>query len=154
MGTTWTRFRNWLEASLLTMTAGRVFLISPPTAGPKRTHHTSPRIILHLAESPFRPLQRLGFAAFLFGQFAVGRFELAANHVGPRQFFQEAADPPAPDRSMQTSINVLADGNGEFPLHGTMIIRIVYVFNGFSAARRRRRARISSRRFRNFSSRP
>lgn len=38
------------EALLLTMTAGRVFLVSPATESENRTLHTSPRVIGHVYE--------------------------------------------------------------------------------------------------------
>src|SRR5450759_2231670 len=44
-GITCTRLMAPLDASLLTMTAGRVFLTSEPIAGSKSTHQSSPRFI-------------------------------------------------------------------------------------------------------------
>ena len=48
IGTTTTRVKWRLAASLLTITAGRVLRTSLPSVGPNSTHHTSPRIIGHV----------------------------------------------------------------------------------------------------------
>ena len=49
-GTTCTRFKYLLAASLLRMIAGRCLRISPPTDGSKLTHQTSPRSIADITD--------------------------------------------------------------------------------------------------------
>jgi len=61
----WTRFRFRLDASLLTITAGHVFWISPPSHGSKSTHQISPRsigLVACIADDSFRPLHGLALA--------------------------------------------------------------------------------------------
>jgi len=59
--------------SLLTMTAGRVFRISPPTAGSNLIHQTSPRFIGHVSNKILAPLQRLGLALSYRHTVALGK---------------------------------------------------------------------------------
>src|ERR1035437_5705641 len=60
-GTTWTRLRNWFEASLLTITAGRFFLTSPPPRAvrrrrePRRSSKARARVIPEKVQPPERP---------------------------------------------------------------------------------------------------
>jgi hypothetical protein len=53
------------------MTAGRRLRISPPTAGSKFTHHTSPRFITDISDSGFCPFQRLSFTDFVLGHLLI-----------------------------------------------------------------------------------
>src|SRR5207253_7075230 len=97
-GTTWTRLRCLLAASLLTMTAGRSLRTSPPTAGSKLTHQTLPRFIGHVPHGGLGPFQRLGLACLLLGHLLVRAFEVRANDIGAHQRLDELADaPPADD---------------------------------------------------------
>src|SRR2546426_12793808 len=80
-GTTCTRFRYLLAASLLRITAGRCLRISPPTDGSKFTHQTSPRIIADITESGFRPRERFRLAYFVLRHLLVGGFKVLCQHV-------------------------------------------------------------------------
>ena len=70
-GITCTRLRNLFEPSLLTITAGRFFLISPPTDGSKFTHQTSPLFIFDIFKGSFSPLKSLLFPFSVFRHFFV-----------------------------------------------------------------------------------
>src|SRR5437764_15424156 len=91
-GTTWTRFRCLLAASLLTMTAGRSLRTSPPTAGSKWTHQTSARFIGHVSNGGLGPVQRLPFAPFLPGHLLVSSLQVLSDDVGPYERLDEAAN--------------------------------------------------------------
>src|ERR1035437_4354319 len=60
-GTTWTRLRNWFEASLLTITAGRFFLTSPPPRAvrrrrePRHGSKARARVVPEKIQPPERP---------------------------------------------------------------------------------------------------
>src|SRR5664279_3952107 len=122
-GTTWTRLRNWFEASLLTMTAGRFFLTSPPTAGSKLTHQTSPRFMCDVRDGGFCPLMSFCFASLVGPHFAIGSHEVPAENVRADQGFDEAADLMAPDDLVKTRVDLLVNRDGELLLH-TCRIRI------------------------------
>src|SRR5690242_21613298 len=116
-GTTCTRLRAWFAASLLTMIAGLVLRISPPTAGSNATHQTSPRrgalpgLIGHIAGQVFYPFLRFALV-FLVGRHGLVPGEkVAGGHVRPRQIVQKAADPPRPDHPMQTLVNLVLNRN-------------------------------------------
>src|SRR5690349_20893805 len=96
-GTTWTRFRNLLAASLLAITAGRRSCISPPTAGPKSTHQTSPRIITDISYKSIGPFQRLSFLSFIFGHLAICGLKLLINEMWTDSGFYELTDVSAPN---------------------------------------------------------
>src|SRR4051794_22793301 len=126
-GTTWTRFRNWLDASLLTMTAGRCFWISPPTDGSKLTHQTSPRFIRHVPEGDFRPLVSLRLAGFVRCHFPVGGCQILRSDVGTDQGLDELADLLPPDHAVETVIDLLVNGDGELLVHGRLLRIYTYV---------------------------
>src|SRR5437764_6101663 len=96
-GTTWTRFRCLLAASLLTITAGRSLRTSPPTAGSKFTHQTSARFIGHVPDGALGPLQGFGFAGLVSRQFPVSRIEVFGEDVRAHQRLDEAANTTAAD---------------------------------------------------------
>src|SRR5690348_3358071 len=89
-----------LAASLLTMMAGRVFLISPPNEGSNATHHISPRrgsarspfFIRDVPHQPLTPLPGLSLALLISRHRSVAFLQPFAYHVGTRQVVQEAAD--------------------------------------------------------------
>src|SRR3970040_241504 len=81
-GMTWTRLRNWFAASLLTMTAGRSFLISPAMDGPKLTHQTSPRFIGPGPDGGLGPFGPLALPPPIFGHLTVGRYQFFSQNVG------------------------------------------------------------------------
>src|SRR5450756_2367528 len=122
-GTTWTRLRNWFEASLLTMTAGRFFLTSPPTAGSKLTHQTSPRFMRDVRDGGFCPLMSFCLASLVGRHFAIGRDEVPADDMRTDERFDEAADLVAPDNLVKTRVDLFVHRDGEFLLH-TYRIRI------------------------------
>src|SRR5712691_13413398 len=80
-GTTCTRFKYLLAASLLRMIAGRCLRISPPTDGSKLTHQTSPRSIAAITDSGFRPGKRLRLTRFVLGHVLIRRFQLLCEEV-------------------------------------------------------------------------
>src|ERR1035437_8508896 len=122
-GTTWTRLRNWFEASLLTITAGRFFLTSPPTAGSKLTHQTSPRFMRDVRDGGFCPLMSFCLASLVGRHFAIGRDEVPADDMRADEGFDEAADLVAPDNLVKTRVDLFVHRDGEFLLH-TYSIRI------------------------------
>src|SRR5262245_25306898 len=98
-GTTCTRFRCLFDRSLLTITAGRSLRTSPPTAGSKFTHHTSPRFIGNVSYRALTPFQRFGFANLVTRHLSVGSLQVLGDHVRAHQFLDELANfPPADDR--------------------------------------------------------
>jgi hypothetical protein len=99
------RFKYLLDASLLTITAGRVFRISPPSEGSKSTHHTSPRGIRpirggisHYALGPF---QRVALTPGIESHIAICHAEaLVLTPVFPiAKLLGEAADHSEDSRS-------------------------------------------------------
>src|SRR4030042_7141904 len=90
-GTTWTRLRNLFDASLLTITAGRFFLISPPTEGSKLTHQTSPLFMRYVLESCLGPIQGFCFSLFVLCHLGVCQFEILTNYVRANQCFNKFA---------------------------------------------------------------
>src|SRR5882672_875450 len=99
-GTTCTRFRYLLAASLLRIIAGRCLRISPPTDGSKFTHQTSPRSIADITESGFRPRERFRLACFVLRHLLIGGFEVWCKHVGANQILDKATDMTATDYLM------------------------------------------------------
>jgi hypothetical protein len=73
-----------ITVELLTMAAGRVLRISPPSAGSSATHQTSPRggrlarVVGDIADQVFRPFLRLAFAR-LVGRHRSVTFDDIAN---------------------------------------------------------------------------
>src|SRR5215210_1363304 len=113
MGTTWTRFRNWLDASLLTMTAGRRLRISPPSDGSKLTHQTSPRLIRHVPDGRLGPRMSFGFPLLLPGHVPVSSQQVLPDDVRPDQCLDELADPLPSHDPMETLIDIIVHGEGE-----------------------------------------
>src|SRR5438132_455192 len=111
-GTTCTRLRCLLEASLLTMTAGRSLRTSPPTAGSKLTHQTSARFIGQISDGCFGPLQRLCFACFLPGHRFVSDLQIFTNDVGADEGLDELADAPPTDDGAQPVVDALVNSDG------------------------------------------
>src|SRR5215475_476292 len=93
-GTTYTRFKDLLAASLLRMTAGRCLRISPPTDGSKLTNQTSPRFISDITDCGFGPGERFGFTHFVLRHLLIGRFQLMRQDVWADELFDKATDMP------------------------------------------------------------
>src|SRR4051794_30044306 len=104
-------------ASLLTMTAGRRFCISPPTEGSKFTHQTSPRFIGYVPDKCLDPFQRLSFSRFISGHFRVARREIRRHHVRTNEIFDELADSTRTDHPVQPVVHVLVNADRELLLH-------------------------------------
>jgi hypothetical protein len=75
-GTTCTRFKYLFEMSLLRMTGGLVFLISPPTEGSKFIHQTSPRFIAYVSDGCFRQVKSFNLSRFVECHCAIARIEV------------------------------------------------------------------------------
>src|SRR5262249_49338694 len=100
------------------MTAGRSLRTSPPTAGSKFTHQTSPRFIGDVSDVGFGPLQRFGLARFFAGHLLIGNLQVFADDVRTNQRFDKLTDPPPPDDGVEPFVDALIDGDGKFLLHG------------------------------------
>src|SRR5215212_5871968 len=124
-GTTWTRFRARLAASLLTMIAGRVLRISPPRLGSKATHQTSPRrggsalAIRHVPDQGFGPFLGFGLAHAVGGHRLIAIEQSARGDQRPGQVVDEAADAPRAYVDPQALVNILIDGDGKLLDHGS-----------------------------------
>src|SRR5436305_10676707 len=106
------------------MTAGRFFLTSPPTAGSKSTHQTSPRFIRHVRDRGLGPFVSFGLAGLVSRHFPVGVPQILLDDMGTDEGLDEAADLVAADDPVKAGIDLLVDGGGGFRLH-TCTIRIV-----------------------------
>src|SRR5829696_4432467 len=129
MGTTWTRFRNWLDASLLTMTAGRRLRISPPSDGSKLTHQASPRLIRHVPDGRLGPCMSFGFPLLLPSHVPIDSHQVLPEDVRPDQRLDELADPLPSHDPMETLIDLFVHGDSELLVHrappDTYLIRIL-----------------------------
>ena len=131
-GTTCTRFRYLFEASLLTMTAGRSFFISPPAAGSQCIHHISPLFITHVPDGAFCPFQGLRLLALILHHRLVPRFSVCIKHMQPEQRCDEFTDAPTSDHPGQSLVDLFIKRNGQFPVPGSFPIRIAYVLEKLS----------------------
>src|SRR5579864_3106945 len=101
--------------SLLTTTAGRVLRISPPIAGSKATHHTSPRcgglslLVGDIAGQVLDPFVGLALARLVGRHRAITLDEVAPGDVRARQIVEETADPPRPNNAAQPLVNLVFD---------------------------------------------
>src|SRR5438552_946797 len=123
-GTTCTRFRCLLEASLLTMTAGRSLRTSPPTAGSKLTHQTSPRFIGHVSCGGLGPFQRFRLARFVLGHLLVRNLEVLTDDIRPDEGLDKLANASPADDGVQPVVDALVNGDGELLLHGGLTTRV------------------------------
>src|SRR4051794_13810627 len=107
-------------------TAGRVLRISPPIAGSKATHHTSPRCgggelfrgaMSYVADQTLDPFCCFVFVLLVGGHGAIGRLEIASGHVWACEVVQEAADASAPDDAVQAGVDLVVDGDCQFFRH-------------------------------------
>src|SRR3954453_17900944 len=109
--------------SLLTITAGRVLRISPPSAASNATHHTSPRcgwstpLIGHVADQALAPVERLGLARFLRGHIGIAGLKPAGRDMRPREIVEEAADAARADAVTQAVVDIGIDRDCQFLLH-------------------------------------
>src|SRR5690242_18651194 len=99
------------------MTAGRSLRTSPPTAGSKLTHQTSPRFIGHVSYGGLGPFQRFRLARLVLGHLPVRNLQVLADDVGPDEGLNELADAPPADDGVQSLVDALVNGDGELLLH-------------------------------------
>src|SRR5262245_5097227 len=130
-GTTCTRFKYLLAASLLRMTAGRCLRISPPTDGSKLTHQTSPRFIAHITDGGFGPGECVGFPRFVLCHLLIGRLQLMRQDVWADKLFDKTTDTPTANNSMEPVIHGLVEGDRKLFLHKG-ILREVHVLYTYS----------------------
>src|SRR5665647_1814404 len=116
-GTTTTRARLRLAASLLMITAGRVLRISLPRAGSNSTHQISPRFIADIDSKRITPFLRFGLANLVCRHSAVSFVEGGISDIGPDQVFDELADLALPHHPAQALINGIVNGNRQFAAH-------------------------------------
>src|SRR5262252_5299778 len=116
-GTTCTRFKYLLAASLLRMTAGRCLRISPPTDGSKLTHQTSPRVIADITDGGFCPGECFGFTRFVLRHLLIGRFQLVGQEVRADEILNKATDTATTDNFMESVVHGLAAGDRKPFLH-------------------------------------
>src|SRR3954471_5537164 len=107
-------------------TAGRVLRFSPPIAGSKATHHTSPRggggqlfaaAMSYVADQALDPFRCFAFVRLVGGHGAIGSLEVASGHVWACEVVQEAADASAPDDAVQAGVDLVVDGDCQFFRH-------------------------------------
>src|SRR5262245_24426566 len=110
------------------MTAGRSLRTSPPTAGSKLTHQTSPRFIGDVPHGGLGPLQRLRFARLLLSHLLVGQLQVFGDDVGPHEGLDELANPPRADDRVQPLVDPLVNGDGQLLLHGTSNYTCYYTY--------------------------
>src|ERR1700710_1659436 len=99
------------------MTAGRRFLISPPTDGSKLIHQTSPRFIRYVPDRGFRPLVSLGLTTFVCRHLPVGVGQVVRHHMRTNQTLDELADLLSTNYTMEALIDLFLDGNCKFLVH-------------------------------------
>src|SRR5262249_52292218 len=112
--------RCLLEASLLTMTAGRSLPTSPPTAGSKLTRQTSPRFIGDVSQGGLGPFHRLCRARFVLSHLLVRDLQILGDDMGPNEGLDKLANPSRTDHAVQALVDTLVDGNGQFLLHSSL----------------------------------
>src|SRR4051812_25406007 len=107
-------------------TAGRVLRISPPIAGSKATHHTSPRCgdgelfggaMNYVADQALHPFRCFAFVLLVGGHGAIGGLEIASGYVWTCEVVQEAADASAPDNAVQAGVDFVVEGDCHFFRH-------------------------------------
>ena len=130
-GTTCTRFKYLLAASLLRMTAGRCLRISPPTDRSKLTHQTSPRVIADITDGGFCPGERFGFTRFVVRHLLIGRFQCVCQDMRADEIFNKAANTATTDNFMEAVVHGLVEGDRKLFLH-TGILQEVYVLYTYS----------------------
>src|SRR5881409_460179 len=116
-GITWTRFKNLFEASLLMMTAGLRFRISPPTADPKFTHHTSPRFIGDLSQCAFNPFQCFRLAIVVMCHAPISRLHVSIDDMRANQRFNKLADVSTSDNTVQACVYFFVDCDRQLLSH-------------------------------------
>src|SRR5690242_5667647 len=107
-------------------TAGRVLRISPPIAGSKATHHTSPRCgdgelfrgaMSYVADQALDPFHCFAFVLLVGGHGAIGGLEVASGHVWACEVVQEAADASAPNDAVQAGIDLVVNSDCQLFRH-------------------------------------
>src|SRR5665647_313762 len=116
-GTTTTRARLRLAASLLMITAGRVLRILLPRAGSNSTHQISPRFIADIAGKRIAPFHRFGLASLVCRHGGVSFVEGGISDIGLDQVFDELAYFALPHHPAQALINGIVNRNGQFAAH-------------------------------------
>src|SRR6185295_3836038 len=99
------------------MTAGRFFLISPPTDGSKSTHQTSPRLIGDVRDHRLSPLTGFRLPGSVGCHLSIGRHHVLPDAVRADEGLDETADLVPADNLMETGIDLLVDGDGKLFLH-------------------------------------
>ncbi len=105
------------------ITAGRLFLISPPIVGSKLTHHTSPRFICNVRDGGFCPFGCLRFAGLIGSHFSVTGFKIFLEYVWANKRFDELANFSSANYTVKSDIDLLIHGDSQFLFH-TCSIRI------------------------------
>ena len=98
------------------MTAGRCLRTSPPTAGSKLTHQTSPRFIGDVRYGAFGPFQRFGFANLFPGHLLVGCLQVFAKYMGTYERLDEPANATPTHDAVQTRVDAFVKRNGQLLL--------------------------------------
>ena len=117
MGKTGTRFSVRLEASLLSMRAGRFLVVSPPNDGSKLTHQTGPRAIGHISTKRLTPFGGFLFAGRVGGHGVVVGVEGLWRYVGAGEVFEELADAATAQQRVEAAVDVIAETDGETLRH-------------------------------------
>ena len=126
MGTTCKRFKVRFAALLLTITAGRIFCISPPSDGSKLTHHTSPRSKLanwkRIVDQGFYPLGRFALPVPVEAHLPIGRLQAGLGYDRTRQLLDYLADRTASGRGLKAPIDLIADRDRDLMRHTLSIV--------------------------------
>src|SRR3990172_12677348 len=109
-----------LDASLLTMTAGRVFLTSEPIAGSKSTHQTSPRFI-DAPDQALRPGTRLVLARCIPCRLAILGRKILLRDMRAGEIFDELADAAASYDPVQAFVYRIFDQYRKLFAHGRLL---------------------------------
>ncbi|MEO8714522.1 MAG: hypothetical protein ABI369_05880 [Acetobacteraceae bacterium] len=119
---------------MLTITAGRVFRISPPSDESKAIHHTSPRRGLgtsaitsrfdsDVADQPLGPIVRLALALLIGGHCRVSGSEVIAEDMRTGKIIQKPTDSPPADDRVQAFVDFGLDRDRKLLHHW----RLLYV---------------------------
>jgi hypothetical protein len=110
-------FNFIIHAIAMAISAGRSLRTSPPTVRSNLTHHTSPRFIGDISHCAFCPFHRVRLARFVLCHLFVGGIKMLADHMRAHHGLDKLADAPRSNDRVQTIVNTLVDGNGQFLLH-------------------------------------
>ena len=99
------------------MTAGRRFRTSPPWPDSNETHHTSPRVIFHVAQESLRPLLGVPLSVLVARHLLIDRIKIGVDHMRAQDLFYEPSDLSGPYLSVQTIVDGFVNRDGELSLH-------------------------------------